>query len=369
MDAARSRYTVEIDDVDEPAWSALLERFADATLYQTWHYGAHQYGKNHLTHVVVKQGDRVVAAAQGMIMKVPGVKLGIAHFPWGPMWRVRDATIDPAVLQHALKALFEHYACKCGLMVRIRSYEAEEASNEESLFPLFTHEGFRHCPECHYQTMRLDLSPSIEQLRKNSSSRWRRHLRAAEKKQLTVHEGSSDELFDKFIRLYEEMYARKHIVGYNPNIKCFRSIQHELPDHLKMVVLLCEYEGEAVTANVLSPMGDTGMYFFGATSDKAIKENIRASYLLHWRTIEWLKDHGYRWYDLRGYDAKLYPGVSHFKAGLNGEIVKYAEFIGCRNRLSEVTVTSAERIVDLARTAKGRVSGTRNKVTDGSRAA
>ncbi len=369
MESTEQNYSIEIDRIDEPEWSELLRRFDDATLYQAWQYGAHQYGLNNLTHLVVRRGGRVVSAAQGRVMKVPGVKLGIAHFPWGPMWRSKDSPALPAVLGRSLQALFDHYACRRGLMVRIRSYEVDRESNQETLFPVYASTGFTHHAGSHYQTMRLDLTPSLEELRRRSSSRWRRHLRAAEKKELKVVIGSGDELYREFVRLNDEMYARKSIEIFHPDIDRYRNIQQDLPEHLKMMIFLCEYEGEFVAASVVSAVGNTGMYFFGASSDRAIKENIRASYLLHWRTIEWLKEHGYRWYDLRGYDPKLYPGVSHFKAGLNGEVVGFAEFVGCRNRLSRMTVASAEGIANLVRTAKGKVRVTTDKVIGGLRSA
>ena len=57
---------------------------------------------------------------------------------------------------------------------------------------------------------------------------------------------------------------------------------------------------------------------------KAMQEQDQAtSYLLHWRIITWLKEHGYRYYDLRGYEPEKYPGVSQFKAGLSGEDVRF----------------------------------------------
>jgi hypothetical protein len=347
-------YTFEIDEIQEPEWSELLRQFDDAALYQTWGYGTIQYGARRLTHVVVKRHNEIVAAIQGEIVRIPGLKLGIAHFTWGPMWRVRGCAANNDHLRQILRCLFRHYARDRGLLVRIRSYEIADVSGGDAILNVFEEEGFRHSVKHHYQTIRLSLQPDLTELRANMSSRWRRHLRAAEKKNFTVLQGDAPELFREFGDLFREMYSRKTIVGYNPDILKYREIQETMPDHLKFIVFLSKHEGEAVAANVLSAMGDTGMYFFGATSDRAIKENLRASYLLHWHTIEWLKERGYRWYDLRGYDPKLYPGISHFKAGLNGEIVSYAEFVGWKNPISFATVTLGEGVVKMLQAARNR---------------
>jgi hypothetical protein len=356
METSHQDYTIEIDNIQQSDWSELLNRFDDATFYQTWGYGALHHGSKQLTHYVVKQNNEPVGAAQGRIVRIPGIKIGIAHFPWGPMWQVRGSQTDTHSLQQTLRLSFSHYAEDRGLLVRIRSYEADSEHNQQTVFQLFEKEGFHLSSEPHYQTIRLDLSPSLESLRNNMNSSWRRHLRAAEKKDLTIIQGSSDDLFEKFNRLYEEMYARKKIVGYDPAINKYRQMQATMPDHLKFTIMVCEFEHEPIAANVISAMGDTGMYFFGATSERAIRENLRGAYLLHWRTIEWLKSRGFRWYDLRGYDPTAYPGVSRFKAGLNGDIVRFAEFTGCANPVSLAAVKLGEGSVRRLRAALGRDS-------------
>jgi len=356
MTTSHQDYTAEIDNIQQPEWCELLDQFEDATFYQTWGYGALHHGSKQLTHFVVKRGNQLVGAAQGRIVRIPGLRIGIAHFPWGPMWRVRGTQIDTSSLRHTLRLLFSHYAVQRGLLVRIRPCEIDSEHNEEVIFPLFEAEGFSHSAKPHYQTIRLSLAPPSTQLRNSMNSSWRRHLRAAEKKDLTIVQGNSDELFEKFNELYDEMYARKKIVGYDPAIKKYREMQATTPDHLKFTIMVCEFENEPIAANVISAMGDTGMYFFGATSERAIKENLRGAYLLHWQTIEWLKNQGYSWYDLRGYDPTSYPGVSRFKAGLGGDIVSFAEFTGCTNPVSLAAVKFGEGSVRKLRAALGRNS-------------
>jgi lipid II:glycine glycyltransferase (peptidoglycan interpeptide bridge formation enzyme) len=356
MEILHQDYTIEIDSIQQPEWSELLDQFDDATFYQTWGYGVLHHGSRQLTHFVVKRDNQLVGAAQGRIVRIPGLRIGIAHFPWGPMWRVRGTQMDTDSLQHTLRLLFNHYAVHRGLLVRIRSCEINSEHNERAVFPLFEEQGFNHSVESHYETIRLNLTPPSAQLRNNMNSSWRRHLRAAEKKDLTIVQGDSDELFEKFSKLYDEMYARKKIVGYDPAIKKYREMQAKTPDHLKFTIMICEFENEPIAANVISAMGNTGMYFFGATSERAIRENLRGAYLLHWRTIEWLKNQGYSWYDLRGYDPKAYPGVSRFKAGVNGDTVGFAEFTGCANPVSLAAVRLGEGSFRRLRAALGRNS-------------
>jgi hypothetical protein len=43
--------------------------------------------------------------------------------------------------------------------------------------------------------------------------------------------------------------------------------------------------------------------------------------MLQWTLIRWLKENGFKWYDLGGIDPERNPGVYHFKRGLSGSDV------------------------------------------------
>ena len=86
-----------------------------------------------------------------------------------------------------------------------------------------------------------------------------------------------------------------------------------------MRVVLCEMEGELCAGSICSALGDTAVYLWGATSNRGLKSN--ASYLVHWRTLEWVKSRGCQFYDLNGIDPTSNPGVYKFKlrfAGVHG---------------------------------------------------
>lgn len=361
MRTVSQEYTFAIDNIEEPEWSELLRQFDDATFYQTMGYGEIQYGSQRLTHVVVRRNHQVVAAIQGQVLRIPGLKIGIAHFPWGPMWRTQGHPENTEHLRQILRCILHHYARGQGLLVRVRSYEVDDEHSRDTIFSVFEQEGFQRSDKDHYETVRVDLQRELTDLRSKMSSQWRRHLRAAEQRDFSILQGDTPDLFRAFTDLYHEMYSRKQIVGYNPDVDRYRDVQENLCDHLKFVVLLCKYEGEAVAANVVSALGDTGMYVFGATSDRAISENLRASYLLHWRTIQWLKERGFRWYDMRGYDPERHPGISQFKAGLNGGIIKFAEFIGCHNPVSLATVKLGEGLLASLNATKDRLKSMRSR--------
>src|SRR5262249_48926039 len=148
-------------------------------------------------------------------------------------------------------------------------------------------------------------------LRKGLDQKWRNQLNGAERNGLRVIEGASEEHFARFLEIYQQMMARKQFET-TVDIQEFRSIQQALPLRLKMAVLLCEKDGQALAGMIISSLGENGIYLLGATSDEGMKS--KGSYLLQWRAAQLLKERGCRWYDLGGINPERNPGVYHFKS-------------------------------------------------------
>ena len=334
-------YDIEVDQVGRNEWTQILQDFTDTAIYQTWSYGAMRWGETNLSHVVLRKGKEAVAAAQARIVRVPILHCGIAYVTWGPVWRGQSKEKSLDHIRQMVRALREEYVGRRGLYLRVLPSEVDDSAEAGEIRSIFEAEGF-HQTSSRYRTLLLDLSLSMQDLRRNLSSRWRRQLNIAENKGLSIIEGTASELYEAFATLYREMLARKKFVP-GMDINEFKEIQQDLPAALKMKILVCAFEGEPVAALVGSLLGDTGIYLLGATGDKGLK--LRGSYLLHWRMIEWLKEQGARWYDLNGFNPEKNPGTASFKAGVSGKDVRHlGQFDACQNLASFVAITGGEYI-------------------------
>ncbi len=311
-------YTVEVDCVNDAQWSDTLNSFEDATIYQTFAYGTVRWGSKNLSHIVLKNGESVVAAAQLVIKKIPFVRLGVAYAPWGPVWRVKDGEKNKAYLEQILKALINEYALKRGLLLQCSPPDI--AGEDDEIVSIYRNAGFNKDLRVNpYRTFIIDMTRSIEELRTGLDSKWRNQLNKALKNDLEVSEGSSDSDYKVFLDLQREMQDRKK---YTPGVDYdeFRDILNQLPDSQKMKIYICSHEGVPVAATIISLIGKRGIYLLGATANSGMQLN--GSNLLQWRIIEWLKNQGCSCYDLGGIDPENNPGVYHFKnrlAGKNGE--------------------------------------------------
>ena len=339
MSEVNNEYRTEIDHIGKDDWSNLLLEFDDASIYQTWSYGAVRWGQNDLSHVVIKKNDEVLAAAQLRIFKIPLLNAGIAYLSWGPMWRRQGFKVEINIFEKIIKILKEEYAVKRGLFLRIQPNVLEENSDE--IVSVLHKEGFKKNLKMQpYRTLMLDLSPQMNEIRKALNQKWRNQLNRAEKNNLKIIEGSSDELYRIFSNLQKEMHDRKKYVP-GVNYDEFREIQKDLPDALKMIIIVCEYGEKALTATVGSKIGDTGIYLLGATGDEGMK--MKGAYLSQWRIIEIMKGSGCRWYDLGGIDPENNAGVYHFKSGISmREVSHIGQFEISKSKISSLFVWGVE---------------------------
>jgi lipid II:glycine glycyltransferase (peptidoglycan interpeptide bridge formation enzyme) len=342
MAHSTSGYQIEIDRVTKTEWEDLLSLFSDATIYQTWSYGAVRWEEENLSHLVLKKDNQVVGLAQATIRKIPLIKAGIAYIPWGPLWQRKEEVKEVEHLRHLIKALKEEYTSKRGLLLRIRPCYCENHNND-AVHSIFTEADLEiNASLARYRTLVLDISPSLAEIRQKLNQKWRNQLNRSEKNGLTVIEGNTDDLYQTFLTLQKEMIERKH---YDPGVDYgeFRDIQRDLPDQLKMRIIVCLHNGEPVTATIGSAIGDTGIYLLGATGDKGLQ--LKGAYLSQWLLIQWMKDRGCRWYDLGGINPEKNPGVYHFKAGLSGREVQHIGHLETsRGRLSHLLVKSLEEL-------------------------
>lgn len=319
-----SDYRVEVDRVTRSEWTGIVDAFSDSNLYQTWDYEAVHSSERRMSHLLLRQKDEVLGAAQLRIVQFPLLGAGIAYIYFGPMWRRRDHEANLNILQALLGGLREEYAVKRGLLVRIASYVRKGEVPE--IRDLLLGAGYRRQELLReYRTFDIDLGLPLDELRAGFHRRWRNHLNKAEKGDLSVVDGTDPDLFSAFEKIYLDMHSRK---GFSENVSIvdFGKIQERLPESQKMRVLIASHDGEPCSGLVLSTVGDVAIYLLGATNESGMRRG--SSYVLQWRALQWLTDNGFQRYDLGGANPEANPSVYHFKSGLAGKKPEQAATLG-----------------------------------------
>jgi lipid II:glycine glycyltransferase (peptidoglycan interpeptide bridge formation enzyme) len=231
-----------------------------------------------------------------------------------------------------------------GLLLRIFPADTEDGTG--ALPALYEEEGFtRNLKRSPSRTAIIDLSYPLQELRRSLRPTWRRNLVLAERNDLRIVRGTASKLFDVFAGLYREMLHRKRRVS-SVSIDRFIEIQKDLPEALKLQVMLCEYRGEAVAGLAAACFGNTALNVLSATGEKGLR--LRASYFLQWGLLQWLKEQSCRWYDLDLIDQQAYPGMTQFKLGFAGRLGSTPEYLGpfesCARAVSQVSVQLGFRL-------------------------
>jgi hypothetical protein len=346
-----SDWQIEVDGSSPAEWSVMLNLFNDANIYQTHSYGAIRWGAKNLSHLVLKRSGDVVAIAQLRIVRPTPFKFGMAYLRWGPLFERRGSPLDPEVAEAAAQVLEYEYGDRRKLYLRVLPNAftgSPRAILVQAAFASFAVESLSG--ENTDRTFLLDLSPSLDELRRRLDKKWRNQLSRAEKNNLTVVHGTGIEEYRTFSRLYREMQRRKTFETA-VDVEEFGRIQEDLPERHRMRVLVCISQGVPISGLVAAVMGDSAIYVLGATGDEGL--NSKGSYLLQWTLISWLKENGYRWYDLGGIDPERNPGVYHFKSGLSGaDVCRVSPVVACSSATSSAVVRvglTVARIVEATR--------------------
>jgi len=319
-----NRSIAEFETANKNEWYKIIDLFSDANIYQTWSYDAIRCGEKNISHLVLRTSDKIIAAAQARIVRIPVLGLGAAYVRWGPLWQLRNQTPDPSAFRFAIRALRKEYVCRRGLILRIFPILYDDNSN--LYLDIMLEEGYTRIPEkSRGRTLILDICQPIEELRKKLDQKWRNCLNRAERNQLEVIEDTDDSLFVDFIGIYQDLLRRKKFPEPN-DINEFRMIQRDLPIEYKMRIFLCRSNGFSSSGAICATIGETGVYLFGATNEEGMAN--KGSYLAQWKAIEWMKNSGCRYYNLNGINPLINPGTYHFKAGLSGKSGKDVYYLG-----------------------------------------
>ena len=310
---------VEISLKSEKEWLTIIEQFEDANFYQTKTFGKHSTGGKKLEHFILKENGKIIAAAEVRISIIGFLKRGIAYIRWGPLWKLKNEEHQISKLETVLKELRNEYVIKRRLKLRIfpECYE----NDNDFLIDVYKKAGFKLNKKYRNEkTIILNIKPHLKEIRSNFKSKWRNRLKKSEQNDFDIISGHSDILFEKFFKIYEEMHEFKHFKD-QIGVGSFEVMQHDLPEKYKMKVFLAESGGSPAAALVGTAIGNTGICLLAASNK--LGRQLSASYQLHIRMIEWLKNMNCNYYDLGGIDPVKNPGGYRFKSGFNGKEVTF----------------------------------------------
>ncbi len=326
-------------------WYAVLDDFDDSTIFQTPAFATVKSRPACADTFAVVSDSGLVASALVRVFPARLIGATVAYVLHGPLCRVRQGHPDPDAFRYAIRLLREEYVERRRVTLRIKP--APFRGGIDVYTSLFAEERYTAVrARGTSRTILLDIGRGPEELRKGLEPRWRNRLNQAERNGLSLLEGTDEAMFDLFLPMYHDMLSRKRLAEPG-DIKAFMAMQRLLPNRHKMSVIVAVDGNGPCAGAVLSATGRRGIYLFGATAEAGLRN--KASYLVHWRAIEWLKDRGCTEYDLHGINPAANPGVYMFKSGLCGKNGQEVDAPPAFDAYASVRGSLAVRAADLVK--------------------
>jgi peptidoglycan pentaglycine glycine transferase (the first glycine) len=171
-----------------------------------------------------------------------------------------------------------------------------------------------------FSTM-INLSSPLDKIMDNMKPKGRYNIKLAEKKQVKIKIGSSDDI-PVFYDILKETSARDGFNNRNPE-SYYRLMLEKIKDS---VLIIATHESDMLCANIFTFTKNQGLYYYGASSNN--KRNLMAPYLVQWEAIRMAKERNCGHFDFMGIadpedpDDKL-RGVTEFKLKFGGDVVKF----------------------------------------------
>lgn len=311
-------------------WLEVAKSFRDYSFTHFWAYADHaaqRVGAVSKHVAIYAENGELVGLCDVRIKKLPMGLGGIAYISGGPMVDRGDGSAERN-LPLVLDALKQSLVVKQGLVLRISQRhkpahrrEAEAAIYRQNQFTIY---GSTNA------TILMDLTPSLEDLRKSLHQKWRNVLNKSERQNIEIVSGQNQQLFDDFSGLFHELVTNK---GFDVNLddRFFSDVQRCSPPQEQFHMAIAYHDEKAVAGQLSSICGETSVYLLGAANETGRK--LGAAYLLQWHTISESRHQGCRYYDLGGIDREENPSVFLFKQRMGGEetavasVYQYAEGI------------------------------------------
>jgi lipid II:glycine glycyltransferase (peptidoglycan interpeptide bridge formation enzyme) len=308
-------------------WDAFVAAHPHGSLLQTtnWARLKSRFGWSS-QRVWLRRDGRLVAGAQMLFRSAALGIVKIGYVPHGPLVDWDDEEQVEVLFNQIDQAAYRRGAGMLKIEPRLWQDEMPPGDWEA----LYRRHGCVPSPDTIQppRTIVIDLRSSEEDILAAMKQKTRYNIRLAEKKGVTVREGTAADL-PAFNQLMQITGGRD---GFGIHQPVYYRDAYDLFAPERAALWLAEYEGRPLAGVMVFAWGDSAAYLYGASSDE--ERQRMPAYAAQWAGICWAKRRGCATYDMWGIpDAEedeleagftdrtdgLWP-VYRFKRGFGGEI-------------------------------------------------
>lgn len=278
--------------------------------------------------IIVRQQRLIIGGAQLLFRNV-SLLGSVGYLTKGPLISVDDVILEDLIMGQIHQVSKVNHA-------RYLVVQPPNLNNRQNLSNRMANWGFKESlmpfAPTPYTTLLIDLHRDLSDILSRMRTSTRRNIRLAERRGITVREGTEQDL-NVFYRTLMATSTRQNFSEYpeeywNRFHKAFSACGYAK-------IFLSEYKGEVVSSLLLVNFGDTVIYKKGGWMGNC--KDLHPNDLLHWKAIQWAKCQGYHYYDFEGINSdaakaiqregslpKAYQRtVTWYKLGFGGELTFY----------------------------------------------
>ncbi len=312
----------EINDKEQ--WNSFLTGQPRGHLLQSYEWGElNRYLGGRIYRLGAMENGRLIGSMMLTVspvpipLPVPGLRFNWLYSSRGPTVERPDSPALASLIESVQKITHDERA----VVLRLEPNIADDDAQLDRWIEAYHKLGFQTNPHAVHgrRSWVLDIRPGDEQLLANFKMTWRQNVRSAERKGVIIREAQSEADFDAYYELLKITSERDAFFIHNKDYH--REILRQFSEKGDAVLYLAEHAGEAIAAKMVIRFGDWCWDMFGASSNN--KRNLKPTYLLQFRCIQWAKARGCSYFDFRTIPEILEPGeemwgVYEYKKGFGG---------------------------------------------------
>ncbi len=291
-----------IEITDKAQWDALVQTSAFGHPLQLWGWGElKRTGGWWPYRVAVMDGSRLVAAAQILMLPIPGLLGRVAYSPRGPV-------MDPECAQaaEALVPITQFARAQRALFLTL------EPAWQRFDWPKRWRKSREHVLMA--ETFTINLKLEEDQLLAAMRPKTRQYIRKADTDGVKIVQDKVGQYFEDFWRIYSDT-AKRAKFGLHAK-EYYAKLWAEMGENNLVIYALVDGKPEAFLW--LACAGTVAFELYGGVTEKGALH--KANYNLKWQAIQVTKAKGYLVYDFNG---RLNDGVSQFKVGFGPKEMNY----------------------------------------------
>ena len=305
---------IEIKEINnKEVWENFLLGIKEKTFLQSWNWGEFQkIIGNKIWRLGIYNKEELSSVT--LAVKVRAKR--------GTFLMLQHCLSMSEILLSKLKEIAKKECCSF-----IRVAPLLEQSKEN--IKLFKDLGFRESPmhaNAYEATLKLDLTPSEEELLKNMRKTTRYLIRKAEKNSdIEIFQSQNQKDLDIFYQIHQEVVRSQKFTPFSLEYLKKEFLAFLADDQVSL--FFGKYKGEIIASAFIIFWSNIGFYHHAALLPQYHK--IPIAYLLQWEAIREAKKRGCQLYDFWGYvNPKENPkhpwaGPTFFKMGFGGKAYQY----------------------------------------------